>query len=140
MFSNKKTHPHKLFLIWLFACLFSINSLYSQQQTDSISITTIAEALNNGEIEKLANLFNTKVDITLPDQSGIYSCTQAYFILKDFFKKNPPTSFQIINESLNNGSNFIVGKMHTANQHFRVGYLTKYENNKLYIYQFRIEK
>jgi len=140
MFANKKAHQHKLFLIWIFVGLFYINNIYSQQSNDSITYDNISRALNSGDIQQLAPLFYTKVEITLPDKAGIYSQAQAYYVIKDFFDKNPPTSFEIINESLNNKSNFIVGKMHTNTQLFRICYLAKYTDNKLYIYQFSVEK
>jgi len=140
MFANKKEHRHKLFLIWVLAGFFFINNANSQELPDSVTYQTIATALNSGDIEQIAPLLYTKVEIALPDKAGIYSQAQAYYILKDFFEKNHPTSFQIINESSTNKSNFIVGKMHTATQHFRICYLTKYSDNKLYIYQFSVEK
>lgn len=140
MFANKKAHQHKLFLIWFFVGFFSINASFAQVTFDSTSYQTIANALNSGDIQHLSPMLNTKVDLSLPNQVGIYSNTQTYYILKEFFQKNPPLSFQIINESMNNGSSFIVGNMQTANQDFRVCYLTKITDNKLFIYQFSIEK
>ncbi len=136
MFSNK----NKLFVTWLIALLFIVNFAYSQNTTDTTAYQTIKKAFNSGDIQQLSLLFNTKVDITLPNEAGIYSSTQAYYILKEFFKLNHPRSFYIITENYNNGSNLIVGKMRTANENFRVCYLTKYSGNKLLIYQIRIEK
>ncbi len=140
MFSNKKTHNHKLFLIWLFFTFFLASQGFSQAQNDSTIHNSISKALQSGQAKELSELFYEKVDIILPNQSGIYSKSQAFFIIKDFFEKNPPVSFQVINQNFNNGSSFVVGKLHTAKQHFRVCYLTKYSDNLFYIYQFRIEE
>lgn len=141
MFANKKTHMHKPFLFLYFIVCFCFISVKSQTEAsiDSTTYLTISNALNEGKVDIFKDVLYEKTDITLPEQSGIYSKRQAYFILKDFFGKNQPNSFQIINTSFNNGSNFIVGKMHTNNQHYRVCYLTKYTNNNFYIYQIRIE-
>ncbi len=142
MFANKKTHLHKLFLIWFFAYVFYPSQIYAQNIsiTDTTIYTTINAALSNGNIDILEPFFNKNIDITLPNNSDIFSNKQALYILKEFFKTNPPTLFQPINQNFNNGSNFIVGKMHTKNQHYRVCYITKYTDNKLLIYQIRIEK
>jgi len=120
--------------------VFNANYVLSQEIIDTTDFKKIEKAIISGETDLLSQFFNIKVDIILPSQSGIYSKLQAHFIIQEFFKKYPPTSFQIINETQNNGSIFTVGKMHTKNQHFRVCYLTKQTNNKILIYQFRIEK
>lgn len=142
MFANKKTQAPKLLLFVLLSITILSKPVKAQKtiNADSITCIRISEALNKGNIEALKEVLNRKTDITLPDKSGIYSNRQAYFILKYFFTENPPKSFQIINTSFNNGSNFVVGKMHTTSQHYRVCYLTKEINNKSYIYQIRIEK
>lgn len=141
MFANKKTNIHKPFLFIALTFVFCnlLASAQTNNNTDSITYLTISTALNKGDVKIFNQVLNEKTDITLPYTSGIFSKRQAYYILKDFFENNPPKSFQIINTSVNNGSNFIVGKMHTSNQHYRVCYLTKYTNNNLYIYQIRIE-
>lgn len=142
MFANKKTLTHKPFLFVVLSIIFCAPYCKAQNiaKTDSLTYLSISSALNKGELDIFNKVLNEKTDITLPGKSGIFSKRQAFFILKDFFEKNPPKSFQIINTSINNGSNFIVGKMHTSKQHYRVCYLTKRTNNNLYIYQIRIEK
>ncbi len=140
MFSNKKVQLYKLFTIWLFASIIFSGYANAQNTKDTVAYKTIENAFKSGEMQKLSQLFNNKIDVTLPNQTGIYSSTQAYYILKEFFKSNKPRSFYIITENYNNGSNLIVGKMSTANENFRVCYLTKYSENRLLIYQIRIEK
>lgn len=116
----------------------SVSSQYIQR--DSIFNKKVEMAIKQGDAEKLSLLFYTKIDLTLINNSGLYSKHQAKFVLTEFFKDNRPDSFNILNESKNMESNFTVGRLHTTHQHFRVCYLTKVINNKLYIYQLRIEK
>lgn len=125
-----------LFLI-LCGC---IQNAIAQNLGDSLFYNQLTLAIEQGNTKALMNNVHNKVDITLLGQSGIYSKNQSKFILDDFFKKNKPEEFNIISKSQVENSNYFVGKMSTANEQFRVCILTKRIEDKIFIYQIRIEE
>ncbi|PKP43502.1 MAG: DUF4783 domain-containing protein, partial [Bacteroidetes bacterium HGW-Bacteroidetes-12] len=64
----------------------------------------IAKALKAGNSAAVANFFNTTVDLTLPNNEGVFSKAQAELILKTFFANNKPSDFKVVHdgESKNN--------------------------------------
>jgi len=100
----------------------------------------IAEALNNGDAEMLANFFNTNVELVILDKEDVYSKVQAELILRDFFEKFKPQKFEIIHEGGKDGASYAIGKLETQNGTFRVYFLLKKMNGEPYIHQLRIEK
>lgn len=112
----------------------------AQVSSDSSFYSIITEAITTANAELLSGIINSKVDIELPQQSGIYSKNQSRFILQDFFEKNKPESFHLMIKNKQNSSSYYVGKLHTADKHYRLCFLTKKVHNKLYIYQIRIEE
>jgi len=139
MFLKKKLLKPTLFFIGV---LFIISSTFAQvsSKSDTVLNSKIAKAILSADANSLSDLFHSQIDMVLPNNSGIYSKVQAKFILKEFFRINKPESFFIINENTNKGSNFILGKLHTDNHHYRVCFLTKGNNEINLIYQIRIEK
>ncbi|MBI9067897.1 MAG: DUF4783 domain-containing protein [Salinivirgaceae bacterium] len=140
MFLKKKKLLQRTFICIIAITLFFINNGYSQNQTDSLINKQISKAILDGNANDLSILFHSQVDMVLPQQSGIFSKVQAKFILKEFFKTNIPESFNIITQDANKGSNFIVAKLHTVDQHYRVCFLTKKTLESTLIYQIIIEK
>lgn len=97
-------------------------------------------ATKKANAEELANYFNCKVELVLPQKSGVFSNSQARLILEDFFNKNPSTQFKIIHQGDRENSSFAIGKYQTINKVYRFYFLTKTKDNKTYIHQLRIEK
>ena len=64
--------------------LLPVNQLFVQQEDMSI-IEDIATVIAAADASKLAGYLNETVDITLPDNEGTYSKSQAELIMKDFF-------------------------------------------------------
>ncbi len=118
----------------------TVSEAKTQTQSDSVFYSLITNAIIEGNADELSALFHSKVDLTLPGQNNIYSKYQAKFILKDFFLKHRPDSFNLVNQNKIDDSSFIVGKLHTAEKHYRVCFLTKTISNVIYIYQIRIEE
>lgn len=100
----------------------------------------IISATKNTNAEELTNYFNTKVELVLPQKSGVFSNSQARLVLEDFFNKNPCVSFKIIHQGDRENSSFAIGKYQTTNKAFRFYFLTKTKDTKTYIHQLRIEK
>lgn len=68
------------------------------------SIETIFAALDRGSSSDLAEYFDSSIQLNVNGQQGNYSKNQAEQVLKEFFKKNPPTSFSVVYKSENSTS------------------------------------
>ncbi len=100
----------------------------------------ITEATRNGDAVELANYFNSKIELVLPSNSGIFSKQQAQFMIKDFFNTYPPNSFQLIHQGVRENATFAIGKYSYSKGKFRFVFLTKNEGGNALIHQLRIEQ
>ena len=115
-------------------------SLTSQAQSNKAISSDIVNATRNGDAKKLSEYFNENIELVLPQKSGIFSRSQAEMVLKEFFAQNPPNGFRIIHEGSRQNASFAIGNYTSGKEVFRIYYLTKKINNKLFIHQLRIEK
>jgi hypothetical protein len=101
----------------------------------------VSDAIKTGNVTTLARYFNTTLDISVPGNEGTYSKTQAELILKEFFTKNPPSSFKINhNGSSKDGSVFFIGTyISKQNKNFRTYCLLKKAGDKYLIQQLQFE-
>jgi len=97
-------------------------------------------ALKTGNVAVLKNHMNSTVELVILEQENVYSNIQAEQILKQFFQKNPPKTFEILHTGGNESSKYYIGSLKTDKNTFRVYYLLKTKDNKTLIYQLRIEK
>jgi len=112
--------------------------------TISLSATPVSDnlatALKTGNAEEIAKHFGTSVDLSIPNNEGVYSKTQAKLILKTFFLKNKPTGFSIVhNGDSKNNSHYSIGNLTTAKGSFRTYILYKEVNKKVTILELKIE-
>ncbi len=111
-----------------------VNESFSQLPDSIIKATQKANA------QELSQYFNGKIELVLPQKSGVFSESQAKLVLEDFFKHNPIKSFRIIHQGKRENSAFAIGKYQSTNNVYRFYFLTKNKENKTYIHQLRIEK
>ena len=124
--------PLLLIQILCFSC--ASNTLYNDIP-DGIII-----AIKEGNASELAKYFNNNVELALSDIDDMYSKNQAELIIKDFFKKHPPTSFNILHKGGKETSRYAIGNLATSNGKFRITILIKIKEDKSLINQLRIEK
>lgn len=134
---NKILNTHNILILFIF---FNITYSYSQTNDDSLFVSNVLKSFQTANVNAISQVVYKKVDVTLPNQNGIFSKYQIKLILQDFFKKAKPDTFILTNQYKKMNENFIVGKIKTQERYYRVCLLTKLINNKNYIYQIRIEK
>ena len=100
----------------------------------------IIKATRNADADELAEYFSSKIELVLPQKSGVFSDVQAKLVLDEFFKNNPVVSFSIIHQGVRENSSFAIGKYQTASMTYRFYFLTKNTDAKTYIHQLRIEE
>ncbi|WP_282038234.1 DUF4783 domain-containing protein [Saccharicrinis aurantiacus] len=102
--------------------------------------TEITKATQSANSPELSEYFNSKIELVLPEKSGVFSKEQAQLVMSSFFKNNPAQSFKIIHQSNRQSSSFAIGKYKTQNNIFRFYFLTKTTEDKTFIHQLRIEQ
>lgn len=118
----------------LFFLLVSSVTLISFVQKDEI-----VDALKSGDAVKLSRHFDQTVDISMPGKSNSYSKGQAEMILKDFFNLNKVRNFELQHSGSNPSSNFIIGKLTTANGSFRTTVYMRQRGDKQLIQGIEFE-
>ena len=99
----------------------------------------ISQSIRSGDAHSLSRYFGTNVDLTIINQQEVYSKTQAEQLLKDFFSKNYPVSFEIIHRGVSKeGSQYAIGK-YTSVQGttYRTYFYIKQNNNTYFIQELR---
>jgi len=122
-------------IISTFILVICISTTLSGQIPDGI-----ARATENADAGELSSYFNVKIELVLPEKSGVFSDSQAKLVLEEFFKNYPCNSFKIIHQGNRQNSAFAIGKYSTDNKTYRFYFLTKIKEEKTYIHQLRIEK
>lgn len=104
-------------LILLLLLLSTTQFAYSQ----SVVINNVRASLKTGSSKELVKNFNNMVELNFDGEKSSYSRTQAEFVLKDFFKKYPPTNFEYIHQGASQqGLTYVIGKYTFEGGSFRV--------------------
>jgi hypothetical protein len=126
--------------ILLGSALIFISFTSGMAQSEGKLSDAISHATRNGDAIALAAYFNSKIELVLPEKSGVFSKEQAQFLIKDFFDNHPPTSFQIIHEGERENATFAIGRYNYNKGQYRLLFLTKNNGNEIRIHQLRVEK
>lgn len=71
----------------------------------------VKAAIKSGSSRELARYFNTKVDVSIEGDNGSYSQSQAEMVLRNFFSKNAPVSFDFEHQGgSEDGQRYAIGK------------------------------
>jgi len=119
--------------LFFIVALFLLFSLPEQVSAQSEVINDLRASLKAGSSKELVKNFNTTVELNFEGQKSNYSRSQAELVLKEFFKKYPPTDFQYIHQGASKqGLTYVIGKYSFDNGSFRVLILIKkFEENYL---------
>ncbi len=125
-------------LQFLSIAMISVSSfLYQGKLTPPFD--KIASAIEKGDAADLASHFDKNVELTLPDNEGIFSKTQAEQLMKDFFIKYKPDSFKLMHKG---GSEktamYGIGVLMTGKGKFRLYIFVKKVNGKYLIQQLKV--
>jgi|SRR6188768_1975074 len=101
----------------------------------------VSSAIRNGDSHQLATYFNSSIDLSITGSENVYSKAQAEFIVKDFFNKNPPKSFNILHKgSSPEGTQYLIGNLITTNgKTFRTSFYIKTTKGVQALQELRIE-
>ena len=99
----------------------------------------ISAAIRTGDVHTISSYFGTNVDLTIINREEMYSKAQAEQLLKDFFSKNNPVSFNIIHTGVSKeGSKYAIGTLTTSQGAiYRTYFYIKQNGSSYYIQELR---
>jgi hypothetical protein len=132
----KKTQLLQVLIFLLIFMGFGGNLLQAQQVPPKL-----VEAFKAGDADALAPHFNERFQLVLLGVDHRISQSQAKEIMRDFFKKYPPVSFEIMFKGDKKDSNFAVGRLKTKTETFRVNLFFKKigGQNPLHLLEIQID-
>ena len=121
----------------IFSLLFAGtgNGLYAQQVPPKL-----VQAFQAGDADALAPHFNERFQLILLGVDHRISQSQAQEIMRDFFRKYPPVSFEIMFKGDKKDSNFAVGRLKSKTDTFRVNLFFKKVGEENLLHLMEIEK
>ncbi len=135
LYNMKQSNP---FYSLLVAC-FVLCGFVSNAQNETVADVKLV--LEVGNANELSKYLNEKVDLNIDGQEGTYSHSQATGVLKNYFKENPPKSFQINHEGASeNGLIYAIGEYTTIERSFRVWIRLKEVNGQYKIHEMSFVK
>ncbi|WP_221406528.1 DUF4783 domain-containing protein [Reichenbachiella sp. 5M10] len=91
----------------------------------------VEQAFNAGSAKELIKYFNQVTEVKINDVGANYSKAQAEPMLRDFFKQNPPTSFEYIHKGKSpEGLKYNIGLYTSRSKNYRVVLLLKVVNDE----------
>lgn len=100
-------------LLLSLSCTLLILTVHAQSGRNPIE--DMVNAMKTNHVSDMAKYFDTFVPITINNNQALYSHNQAEIVLRDFFEKNNPRDFQVLdNGSPDNTSKFVVGYFVTS--------------------------
>ncbi len=95
-------------------------TIVAQAQGEAFS--AVRAAIRSGSSKAVAQYFGGTVELSFDGDKQSYSATQAEFVLKDFFAKNGPASFELVHQgaSTSGGVQYAVGKFGAKSGNYRV--------------------
>ncbi|MBX2965005.1 MAG: DUF4783 domain-containing protein [Cyclobacteriaceae bacterium] len=104
-------------------------------------VDLVKESIKAGSAKELAKYLNTSVDVTIDNKPETYSRAQAEFVLRDFFKANPPSEFNIIHQgSSKGGQPFAIGQYKSGGNTFRVWMKIRISGNQSLVQEISFVK
>lgn len=103
-------------------------------QAQGEALGAVRNAIRSASSRELAQHFGSTVEISIDGDRQSYSATQAEFVMKDFFAKTVPASFEIVHQGASTGGvPYAIGKYSGKTGPYRVFVKMKSNNGTLRI-------
>ena len=105
------------------------------------NLSSVVDAINSGDADKLSAFLDAKEEISIFNKEEVYDKAKAIEVLKDFFGKNKPSSFQMMHSGSSKGksSNYAIGSLVAGGKKFRVFIYMKEAGSSVIIEQLQFE-
>jgi hypothetical protein len=137
-------------------CIFEMNNLLKKiilftgfffvlsvafAQGGKAGMDEVLNAIKHNHIQEIGKYLDNFVPITIGNNQANYSHNQAQLVLNDFFSKNPPHDFVVMNTGTPNPtSRFTIADFATPNGKFNIYILTRQKDNSYVVKEIRISK
>jgi len=113
-----------------------------QAQSGRSPLEDMANAIKNNRVSDMVKYFDNFVPVTINNSQSVYSHNQAEVVLRDFFDKNQPRDFEVMdNGSPDKMSKFLIGKMtDTRSVKYSVYILMKFKDGNYLLQDLRLNK
>lgn len=115
------------------------NTALAQNQGYDVFVP-IAKYMSQGDSESLSAWFADNLEITVTGGTSDSSRSQAKQILKTFFSKSVPTTFNIEHTAARGNMKYALGTMTCGAENYMVTIFVSYQNKGYKIQQLKIEK
>ena len=101
----------------------------------------IAQIVKSGNAKEFVKKFHTSVELNINGEEATYSKSQAEAVLKDYFDKNPPKSFEINHQGASKGGiPYAIGAYTSEGATFRVFIRLRKTGNQYLIFEMSFIK
>lgn len=130
----------KNFIVFVVVSILLSFTAIAQQNRPPLE--DIVNAIKSNRTEELSKYFDNIVPVTINNNQTIYSRNQAEVVLKDFFERNLPKDFLVLdNGSPNSTTKFIIGNLITpSGLKYSVYILIKQKDSNYYFQEIRLNK
>lgn len=105
------------------------------------NLNSIASALGSGNSDALGRYFDENVEVSVQTKEDTYSKTQATDMVRDFFAKNKPKTFNQLHQGVSKGNgHYSIGDLQTSSGTYRVYMFMKVVNDNYMIQEIRFDK
>lgn len=117
--------------------LLNAGNAFSQEE----DLNNIKTCLQMSNVNELANYFDGMIEVGLNGKKQTYSKSQATFILRDFFDKEPASEFTYVHKGESKGGLvYSIGKYQTSTSSYRVLIRMKDSGESIKIYNINFSK
>jgi len=109
--------------------LVSLELVNAQPSDRTFDIVT--ESLLEGKADLLADYFSQRVEISINGTTRLYNKSQARHVMRDFFQKYPPDSFNMIHRGSTGDTTFMIGRYRSRGSSFEVNILMNNRNEEV---------
>ncbi len=133
---------HFTTLMTLVALLIASNITLNAQSMgwDYVLSKDIYNAVKTSNATVIGQSLNSSVELTTLSNSGVYGNKQAEMVISNFLSGIRISEYYIDDEKTMGNSTLTIGRLMTNTANYRIYLLTKDENNKQLIQQFKIEE
>ena len=118
-------------------CLMSASTVYAQNEI----FNPIKEVLKTGNAKEVSQYLNQSIDISVDGSLNTYSKAQAEFVLRDFFKKHPPTDFTIVHSGASKGGlQYAIGRYQSNTESYNLMVRVKEVGGQNLIHELTFQK
>lgn len=118
-------------------CLMASHTVFAQNEI----FNPIKDVLKTGNAKEVSRYLSQSVEIGVDGNLNTYSKAQAEFVLRDFFKKHPPTDFNIIHTGESKTHQpYAIGRYQSSTENYSLLVRTKDVNGQNLIQELTFQK